>query len=96
MSKSAEPPMERKLSLRPFKYGLFIASVAVAVANFTHPRTVVPFGWMLAAMVSALLAYLEHEENVEFNQNEYPDLKKQWDRSVMCLRCGRVFELDTL
>jgi len=96
LSKSTEPPVERKLSLKPFKYGLFVASVAVAIANFTHPRTVLLFGWMLAAMVSAVMAYLENEENVEFNESEYPDLKKQWNRSVMCLRCGRVFEVDTL
>jgi len=80
----------------PFKYGLFVASVATAIAEFTHPRTVLPLGWMLAAMVTAVMAYLENEANVDFNESEYPELKKKWNRSVICLHCGHIFELDTL
>ena len=95
-SGSSLPPTKRKLSLAPFRIGLAIAGLALAIAKFTRSLNVVLFGWILAAIVSAVMAYIEHQENQEFNDLEYPDLKRKWDRSMICQQCGRVFELDAL
>lgn len=41
----------------------------------------------------AILLYIIHRRTV-WNREVYPQLRKDWERTYICLRCGNKFRLD--
>lgn len=63
--------------------------VFLLIANIMPAWFLVPVG---IAMLAGLV-WLQRRFQ-DFNQNEYPNMRRKWERTFMCLRCGHQFEPD--
>jgi hypothetical protein len=48
---------------------------------------------LIGLIFAAVMVNGEQQAAKKWNETQWPSLKEKWDRSVMCMRCGEVWEI---
>jgi len=91
LSMMAEPPMKKSIGKYIFKWSLAIQIGLVFLLMITglskhESSLIIYFG------AYALLIYKTYQRYV-WNRDTYPGLRRDWEHTYVCLRCGNSFLL---
>jgi hypothetical protein len=84
LSRQVAPPARKHDLLWSFA-AVIAGVIGFATATMPDARTIVAFGILGLALFSAVQAR-------RYNRDTFPRLHTQWAHSLMCQRCGNVFE----
>jgi DNA-directed RNA polymerase subunit RPC12/RpoP len=94
LSTSVAPPAQRKpRSGPPAAWGCGTIIVGTIIAVAAESAGVFEVALLIGLIIWAVMTNSEQQAAKRWNQAELPHLKEKWDRSVMCLRCGNVWEI---
>jgi len=84
LARQAAPPA-RKHDVLWSIAAISAGMIALRTATTPDVRTIAALGVLIFALVSAV-------RSRRYNRVAFPRLHAQWERSLMCQRCGHVFE----
>ena len=94
LSESVAPPAQRKPTVKAAGIGCSVAVFALIIGAATGSFTAFAIILISSLVVLAVLSSAEKRDIEQWNSTEWPILKAKWDRSLLCMRCGKVFELE--
>ena len=93
LSKSVAPPEQKKPDGKLAGPGCAVMVVGIVLAAATDSSAPFWFCAILGLAVAAVMVDREQKEVKKWNETEWLKLKAVWDRSLMCMRCGNVWEV---
>lgn len=93
LSKALAPPTEK--STIGVKIGAAIVSWFLLIVGLNVWVPVFPgaLDWLVSSVAAiGIGAAMPEGDAGRWNREEYPKLKRKWERSLLCRRCGSIFE----
>lgn len=94
LSSNVAPPAQRQATGRQATaWGCGTVVGGIIVASAVGSFGIFWAGAVVGLVVWVLAAQAEQQDAKKWNATEWPSLKARWDRSLMCMRCGKIWEL---